>query len=233
MARAGDEPASGEAGPGLVFDGSSFECANLASAKLVSAHPAEYDLRIRPDTLNTRHRVWFYFSVRGARAGQKVVFNILGYSKTKSLFRVGMGPVVCSSGRPYWERMPPQSIYYYRSPRHNREYVLSFPFCFERADETYYFAYCFVRAACVPNSVSAAHLLFSPAIVVADAKNAHRLRTPMHAPHAGTHSPTVLLPVIHHLPPSCPRAQPYSYSYLQRFLCALEQVGARLGLGLG
>ena len=32
----------------------------------------EYDLHIRPDTLNTRHRVWFYFAVRGATRGQKV-----------------------------------------------------------------------------------------------------------------------------------------------------------------
>lgn len=126
----------------LIFDGSSFESANLASARLVNDNPMEYDLHIRPDTLNERHRVWFYFSVRGARAGQKVVFNIVGYSKTKSLFREGMAPVVCSSGRPYWERMPPTSVYYYRSPRHDKAYVLSFPFCFERADETYYFAYC-------------------------------------------------------------------------------------------
>ena len=126
-----------------MFDGSTFESSNLASAKLVSLQPCEYDLQIRPDTLNSRHRVWFYFSVKGAKAGQKVVFNILGYSKTKSLFRDGMAPVVCTSARPYWERMPPQSAFYYRSPRHNREYVLSFPFCFERADETYYFAYCF------------------------------------------------------------------------------------------
>ena len=102
--------------PELVFDGSSFESANLISHKLVSTQPLEYDLTIRPDTLNTWHRIWFYLSVRGACAGQKVIFNILGYSKTKSLFRDGMAPVVCSSGRPYWERMPTQSVYYYRSP---------------------------------------------------------------------------------------------------------------------
>jgi cytosolic carboxypeptidase protein 6 len=142
-AAAASSSASAAGPPELEFDGTSFESANLASAKLVSLQPCEYDLQIRPDTLNSRHRVWFYFSVKGARAGQKVVFNILGYSKTKSLFRDGMAPVVCTSARPYWERMPPQSVFYYRSPRHNKDYVLSFPFCFERADETYYFAYCF------------------------------------------------------------------------------------------
>ena len=133
--------AQNQLGPNLVFNGSSFESANLLSAKLVSLQPMEYDLTIRPDTLNGRHRVWFYFSVRGARAGQKITMNILGYSKTKSLFREGMAPVVCSSSKPYWERMPTNSIYYYRSPRHDKQYVLSFPFCFERADDTY------VRAA--------------------------------------------------------------------------------------
>ena len=68
---------------------------------------------------------------------------MIGHSKTKSLFRDGMAPVVCTSTRPHWERLPPKSVYYYRSPRHDRQYVLSFPFCFERADETYFFAYCF------------------------------------------------------------------------------------------
>jgi hypothetical protein len=28
--------------------------------------------------------------------------------------------------------MPESSVYYYRSPRHGKHYVLSFPFCFDR-----------------------------------------------------------------------------------------------------
>ena len=127
--------------PSLVFDGSSFESANLAAAKLISTSPLEYDLHIRPDTLNARHRVWFFFSVSNVKRNQTVLFNIIGYSKTKSLFRDGMAPVVSSSRRPFWERMPQAAVYFYRSPRHDKQYVLSFPFCFERADETYYFAY--------------------------------------------------------------------------------------------
>ena len=102
--------------PDLTFDGESFESANLAMANPVSTGD-EYDLHIRPDTLNARHRVWFYFSVRGAHAGQKVIFNLVGYSKTKSLFRDGMAPVVCSTGRPSWERIPSTATYFYRSPR--------------------------------------------------------------------------------------------------------------------
>jgi hypothetical protein len=134
---------AGSSSSPLTFDGTSFESGNLGDVKLISVNPLEYDLNIRPDTLNGRHRIWFYFSVRGARAGQKVLFNILGYSKTKSLFRDGMAPVVSTSRRPYWERIPPTSAYYYRSPRHDKQYVLSFPFCFDRANETYYFAFCF------------------------------------------------------------------------------------------
>ena len=126
----------------LIFD-ASFESGNLAEAQLVCESPLEYDLHIRPDTLNTRHRVWFYFSVHGAIRGQKVLINLVGHSKTKSLYRDGMAPVVSSSRRPYWERIPEGCVYYYRSARHNKQYVLSFPFCFERADEVYYFAYCF------------------------------------------------------------------------------------------
>ena len=133
----------------LQFD-ASFESGNLAEARLVTEAPnaPEYDLYIRPDTMNERHRVWFFFSVSNARRSQKVIFNIIGYSKVKSLFRDGMAPVVSSSRRPFWERMPQSSVYYYRSPRHDRQYVLSFPFCFEKPDETYYFAYSYpVRVA--------------------------------------------------------------------------------------
>ena len=114
---------SSEAGPPpepLHFD-ASFESGNLAEVKLISEVPLEYDLHIRPDTLNPRHRVWFFFSVSNARRNQKVLFNIIGYSKTKSLFRDGMAPVVSSSRRPFWERMPQAAVYYYRSPRHDRQ----------------------------------------------------------------------------------------------------------------
>ena len=129
--------------PSCEFD-AEFESGNIADTVMVSEVPLEYDLHIRPDTLNSRHRVWFFFSVKcNAPRGQKALLNIVGYSKTKSLFREGMAPVVCSSSCPCWERMPQGSIYYYRSPRHNKQYVLSFAFCFERPKETYYFAFCF------------------------------------------------------------------------------------------
>ena len=58
--------ASAEDTPELLRFGASFESGNLAEVKLVSESPLEYDLHIRPDTLNARHRVWFFFSVTNA-----------------------------------------------------------------------------------------------------------------------------------------------------------------------
>mmetsp|Transcript_9599 Transcript_9599/g.28412 ORF Transcript_9599/g.28412 Transcript_9599/m.28412 type:complete len:174 (+) Transcript_9599:67-588(+) len=123
----------------LVFD-ASFECGNLEEA--VRVNSLEWDVSIRGDTLNPRFRVWFYFSVSNMGAGQRVLLHITNSSKTKSLYRSGMTPVVKSESRPLWERIPDRHSYYYRSPRHGGAHVFSFAFLFDR-EETYYFAYCF------------------------------------------------------------------------------------------
>ena len=52
----------------IEFD-ATFESGNLDSAKLVAELPLEYDLHIRSDTLNARHRVWFFFSARSSVRG--------------------------------------------------------------------------------------------------------------------------------------------------------------------
>ena len=45
----------------------------------------EYELTVRHDTNNPRHRLWFYFKVTNARAGQRVLIHMVNFSKTKSL----------------------------------------------------------------------------------------------------------------------------------------------------
>lgn len=45
-----------------------------------------------------------------------------------------------SSGRPKWQRLPKNHVFYYRSPTHQNHYVLSFAFAFEKEDEVYQFA---------------------------------------------------------------------------------------------
>uniref|UniRef100_A0A3Q1CZI7 AGBL carboxypeptidase 4 n=1 Tax=Amphiprion ocellaris TaxID=80972 RepID=A0A3Q1CZI7_AMPOC len=81
----------------LVFD-ACFESGNLGRVDYISEF--EFDLFIRPDTCNPRFRVWFNFTVENVRETQRVIFNIVNFSKTKSLYRDGMSPVVKSTSRP-------------------------------------------------------------------------------------------------------------------------------------
>ncbi|KAM4574824.1 cytosolic carboxypeptidase 6 isoform 2-T2 [Fundulus diaphanus] len=124
----------------LIFD-ACFESGNLGRVDYISDF--EFDLFIRPDTCNPRFRVWFNFTVENVRETQRVIFNMVNFSKTKSLYRDGMSPVVKSTSRPKWQRLPPKNVYYYRCPDHRRNYVMSFAFCFDREDDVYQFAYCY------------------------------------------------------------------------------------------
>jgi hypothetical protein len=39
--------------------------------------------------------------------------------------------------------VPKQNVFYYKCPRHRKGYVLTVVFFFDRADDTYEFAYCY------------------------------------------------------------------------------------------
>eukprot|EP00051_Salpingoeca_urceolata_P011895 m.147929 g.147929 ORF g.147929 m.147929 type:complete len:428 (+) comp17301_c1_seq3:364-1647(+) len=124
----------------LCFD-ADFECANLDRVNKVDA--IEYDLLVRHDTRNPRHRLWFNFRVTGARNGQRAIFNVLNLSKSKSLFRDGNTPVVRSTSRRHWHRLPPSQVFYYRKPPGAKKapYVLSFAFVFDSDTDAFEFAY--------------------------------------------------------------------------------------------
>ncbi|XP_025909659.1 cytosolic carboxypeptidase 6 [Nothoprocta perdicaria] len=124
----------------LTFD-ACFESGNLGRVDHITEF--EYDLFIRPDTCNPRFRVWFNFTVENVKESQRVIFNVVNFSKTKSLYRDGMAPMVKSTSRPKWQRIPSKNVYYYRCPDHRRNYVMSFAFCFDREDDIYQFAYCY------------------------------------------------------------------------------------------
>ncbi|CAN0073672.1 unnamed protein product, partial [Scytosiphon promiscuus] len=115
--------------------------------EVVQLSECEYNIKIRPDTNNNRHRLWFYFSVCNVRAQQQVLFSIVNFSKTKSLYREGLAPVVSSRRRPQWIRIPSSQVFYYRSPKgpgNRMAYVMSFLYRFDGdKDGPYYFAYAF------------------------------------------------------------------------------------------
>ena len=71
---------------------------------------------------------------------QRVLFNLVNLGKTRSLFRIGMTPVVKSTSRPRWQRIRTNQVYYYVSPEHDEQMVLSIAFSFDRENETYSFA---------------------------------------------------------------------------------------------
>ncbi|XP_043198831.1 cytosolic carboxypeptidase 6-like [Amphibalanus amphitrite] len=132
---------SGKAKRGhLCFD-ASFETGNLGRVDYISEF--EYDLFIRPDACNPRYRIWFNFVVDNVRQDQRVIFNIVNMSKTKNLFRDGMTPLVKSTSRNRWQRLPARNVYYHRSAEHRGHYILSFAFAFDREEDVYQFSGCF------------------------------------------------------------------------------------------
>nr|XP_022914708.1 cytosolic carboxypeptidase 6 [Onthophagus taurus] len=129
---------SGKAKRGhLCFD-ASFETGNLGRVDLINEH--EYDLFIRPDTCNPKLRFWFNFTVDNVKQDQRVIFNITNISKVRNLFNFNLTPLVKSTSRQKWQRIPKKNVFYHRSPFHQNNYVLTFTFAFDKEDEIYQFA---------------------------------------------------------------------------------------------
>ncbi|XP_030756614.1 cytosolic carboxypeptidase 6-like isoform X2 [Sitophilus oryzae] len=129
---------SGKAKRGhLCFD-ASFECGNLGRVDLINEY--EYDLFIRPDTCSPRLRFWFNFTVDNVKLDQRVIFNLVNISKERNLFMEKMTPLVKSSSRPKWQRIPKKDVFYHKSNVHQGHYVLSFSFGFDKEEDIFQFA---------------------------------------------------------------------------------------------
>ncbi|CAH2104425.1 unnamed protein product [Euphydryas editha] len=129
---------SGKAKRGhLCFD-AAFECGNLGRADHITE--LEYDLFIRPDTCRPRSRFWFNFTVENVKQDQRVIFNIVNLGKEYTLFNENMTPIVRSSSRPKWQRLPRRLLFYHRSLVHRGRKILSLAFGFDKDEDIYQFA---------------------------------------------------------------------------------------------
>ncbi|CAH4013469.1 unnamed protein product [Pieris brassicae] len=128
---------SGKAKRGhLCFD-AAYECGNLGRADHITE--LEYDLFIRPDTCRPRSRFWFNFTVENVKQDQRVIFNIVNMGKEFTLYNCEMTPLVRSTSRQKWQRIPRRLLFYHRSIVHRGRKILSFAFGFDREEDVYQF----------------------------------------------------------------------------------------------
>ncbi|CAH0726019.1 unnamed protein product, partial [Brenthis ino] len=129
---------SGKAKRGhLCFD-AAFECGNLGRADHITE--LEYDLFVRPDTCRPRSRFWFNFTVENVKQEQRVIFNIVNLGKENNLFNENMTPLVRSTSRPKWQRIPRRLLFYHRSLVHRGRKILSLAFGFDKEEDVYQIA---------------------------------------------------------------------------------------------
>ncbi|KAM3964798.1 uncharacterized protein ACR2FA_001190 [Aphomia sociella] len=129
---------SGKAKRGQLCFDAAFECGNLGRADHIT--DLEYDLFIRPDTCRPRCRFWFNFTVENVRQDQRVIFNIVNLGKEYNLFNGDMTPLVRSTSRHKWQRLPRRLLFYHRSLAHRGRKILSIAFAFDREEDIYQFA---------------------------------------------------------------------------------------------
>jgi hypothetical protein len=71
-----------------------FESGNLDRVVMIS--DKEYDLYMRPDTNTRSHHQWFYFRTKVKKSLGPVKFNVINFTKPRSLYEYGMKICVCS-----------------------------------------------------------------------------------------------------------------------------------------
>ncbi|XP_039393693.1 cytosolic carboxypeptidase 2 isoform X9 [Mauremys reevesii] len=128
----------------LLFE-SRFESGNLQKA--VRVGPYEYELTLRVDLYTSKHTQWFYFRVRNTRKGITYRFSIVNLMKPKSLYSMGMKPLLYSQRdaqtRGVGWRREGGDIRYYRcsSEEGQAMYCLTWTVCFPHDQDTCYFAH--------------------------------------------------------------------------------------------
>ncbi|XP_070583978.1 cytosolic carboxypeptidase 2 isoform X4 [Erythrolamprus reginae] len=127
----------------LLFE-SRFESGNLQKAVRVGEY--EYELTLRTDLYTSKHTQWYYFRVQNTRKDVKYRFTIVNLMKAKSLYNMGMKPLMYSQKDAEahgigWRRMGNDIKYYkYNTEEGQTLYCLTWTVCFPNSYDTCYFA---------------------------------------------------------------------------------------------
>ncbi|XP_033015503.1 cytosolic carboxypeptidase 2 isoform X3 [Lacerta agilis] len=128
----------------LLFE-SRFESGNLQKAVRVGEY--EYELTLRTDLYTSKYTQWYYFRVQNTRKDVTYRFTIVNLMKAKSLYSVGMKPLLYSekdakSHGIGWRREGSDIKYYkYNTEEGQTLYCLTWTFRFPHSHDTCYFAH--------------------------------------------------------------------------------------------
>ncbi|XP_068947741.1 cytosolic carboxypeptidase 2 [Petaurus breviceps papuanus] len=129
----------------LLFE-SRFESGNLQKAVRVDTY--NYELTLRTDLYTNKHTQWFYFRVQNTRKEITYRFTIVNLLKPKSLYTIGMKPLLYSEvdARTQsigWRRAGDEIKYYRRSAEEGQPtfYCLTWTVRFPHDQDTCYFAH--------------------------------------------------------------------------------------------
>nr|XP_034982330.1 cytosolic carboxypeptidase 2 isoform X1 [Zootoca vivipara] len=128
----------------LLFE-SRFESGNLQKAIRVGEY--EYELTLRTDLYTSKYTQWYYFRVQNTRKDVTYRFTIVNLMKAKSLYSVGMKPLLYSekdakSHGIGWRREGSDIKYYkYNTEDGQTLYCLTWTFRFPHSHDTCYFAH--------------------------------------------------------------------------------------------
>lgn len=138
----------------LIFH-SNFDSGNLFT--VVKGKDSVYYLEMMPDTNSTLEPAWFHFAVSNAKKGQRIVFRVMNFSKSKYLNKA-----VCyrskvdnssTQGSSWGRLLEPDCTYYSNDAfisvfdeavvsRARGKYTLEFIYQFEHDNDKVYFAPC-------------------------------------------------------------------------------------------
>ncbi|XP_048341891.1 cytosolic carboxypeptidase 2 isoform X2 [Sphaerodactylus townsendi] len=128
----------------LLFE-SRFESGNLQKAVRVGMY--EYELTLQTDLYTSKHTQWFYFQVQNTRNDVAYRFTIVNLMKSKSLYSMGMKPLLYSQKDAEcngigWRREGSDIKYYkYNTKDGQTLYCLTWTVCFPHNHDTCYFAH--------------------------------------------------------------------------------------------